>query len=165
LRLSGQGYDFRKAADRIEDLERQLAAEREVHEQIASKCFQAGVEAPDGTSVSAVDELITALVDEREAREKAEANCAEMRISLKASLQIPKAWMGKLLTFAEWDAACQKVFDAIEKPNPGSRILKQIAAADTLYEQAKRHFDCCGDERYGLLLEAIVRYKHARRET
>ena len=49
-------------------------------------------------------------------RDEARVACAEMQSTLRTSLKIPKAWMRGHITFEQWDAACQKVFDAIDKP-------------------------------------------------
>lgn len=60
--------------------------------------------------------------------DKAQADCVELRATLRTSLAIPKAWMRGHITFEQWDAACQKVFDAIDNPSPGSALLASIAA-------------------------------------
>ena len=74
---------------------------------------------------------------------EAQAACAEMQSILRTSLVIPRAWMRGHITFEQWDKACQKVFQAIDTPNPGALLLARLKAADELAEASAQILRAC----------------------
>ena len=101
--------------------------------------------------------------------EKSEAACAEMQSTLRTSLKIPKAWMRGHITFEQWDAACQKVFDAIDKPictNALEARLREarLEEAEWWFEKTKYSKRCGCEEIFGLCVwhERLAALKGAK---
>ena len=107
--------------------------------------------------------------EEHEARLKAEAACAEMQSTLRMSLKIPQAWMAGHITFKQWDEACQKVFDAIDKPictNALEARLREarLEEAEWWFEKTKYSKRCGCEEIFGLCVwhERLAALKGAK---
>ena len=102
-------------------------------------------------------------------RDEARVACAEMQSTLRTSLKIPKAWMRGHITFEQWDAACQKVFDAIDKPictNALEARLREarLEEAEWWFEKTKYSKRCGCEEIFGLCVwhERLAALKGAK---
>ena len=102
-------------------------------------------------------------------RDEARVACAEMQSTLRTSLKIPKAWMRGHITFEQWDAACQKVFDAIDKPictNALEARLREarLEEAEWWFKNTKYSKHCGCEEIFGLCVwhERLAALKGAK---